>query len=59
MSVQIYLKYKYSYENIGFCILCVVDPKTLKLFEQTIEFPMIFTEKRHRRQPPPPPPTLI
>ena len=59
MSVQIYLKYKYSYENIGFCILCVVDPKTLKLFEQTIEISNDFhreTSQAPTPSPPPPPP---
>ena len=25
MSIQIYLKYKYTYENAGFCILCIDD----------------------------------
>ena len=27
MSIQIYLKYKYTYENAGFCILCIDDYK--------------------------------
>ena len=27
MSTQIHLKYKYTYENAGFCILCIDDSK--------------------------------
>ena len=29
MSIQIYFKYKYTYENAGFCILCI---DVLKIF---------------------------
>ena len=60
MSIQIYLKYKYTYENAGFCILSIDDFKILKIFNKLSKFSTIFTEKRHRHQPPPPrPPTSI
>ena len=32
MSIHIYLKYKYTYKNAGFCILCIDDFKILKIF---------------------------
>ena len=31
ISVQIYLKHKYTYENAGFCILCTDDFKMLQI----------------------------
>ena len=52
MSIHIYLKCKYTYENAGFCILCIDDFKILKIFIKHRNFPRFFTEKRHRRQPP-------
>ena len=42
MSIHMYLKCKYTYENAGFGILCIDNFKILKIY-------MIFTEKRHRR----------
>ena len=33
MSIQIYFKYKYTYENAGFCILCMDVFKILKTIE--------------------------
>ena len=56
MSISIYLKCKYTYENAGFCILCIDDIKILKIFVKLSKFSTIFTEKRHRRQPSPLPP---
>ena len=47
MSIQIYLKYKYTYENARFCILCIDDFKISKIFQNCRNFP---------RFPPPPPP---
>ena len=58
MSIHIYLKCKYTYENAGFCILCVDNFKILKLLPNHGNFPQLFNEKRHRRQPPPPPPNV-
>ena len=34
LSIQIYLKYKYTCENEGFCILCIDDFKILKIFNK-------------------------
>ena len=56
MSIEIYLKCKYTYENAGFCILCMNDFKISKIFIKLSKFSTIFYEKRHRRQPPPPTP---
>ena len=53
MSISIYLKCKYTYENAGFCILCIDDMKILKIFVKLSKFSTVFTEIRHRRQPPP------
>ena len=53
MSIQIYLKYKYTNENAVFCILCIDDFKILKIFQNCRNSPRFFTEKRHRRQLPP------
>ena len=55
MSIQIYFKYKYTYENARFCILCIDVFKILKFSNRLSKFYMIFIEKRHRRQPPSPP----
>ena len=56
MNIQIYFKYKYTYENAGFCILCIDEFKILKFSNRLSKFSMILTEKRHRSQPPFPPP---
>ena len=32
MSIQIHLKYKYTYKNAGFCMLCVDNFNILKIF---------------------------
>ena len=42
MSIQIYLKYKYTYEIGEFCILCVDDFKILKIFNKLSKFSTIF-----------------
>ena len=55
MSIQIYFKHKYTYENAGFCILCIDEFKTLKFSNRLSKFSVIFTAKHHRRQPPHPP----
>ena len=58
VSIQIYLKYKYTYENAGFCVRCIDDFKISKKFYKLSKFFTFFTEKRHSRHPPPPtPPT--
>ena len=57
MSIHIYLKCKYTYENAWFCILCIDDFKILKIFINR-NFPRFFTEKRHRRHPPQPPTSI-
>ena len=31
MSIEIYLRYKYTYKNAGFCVLCIDDFKMLKI----------------------------
>ena len=48
------LKYKYTYENAGFCVLCIDDFKILKNFNTLSKFSTFFTEKRHRRHLPTP-----
>ena len=42
MSIKIYLIYKYTYENAGFCILCIDDFKILKIFNKLSKFSTIF-----------------
>ena len=42
MSVHIYLKSKYTYENPGFCILCIDDFKILKIFNKLSKSSTIF-----------------
>ena len=42
MRIHIYLKCKYTYENAGFCILCIGDFKILKFFIKLSKFYMIF-----------------
>ena len=49
MSIQIYLKYRYIYENVGFCILCVDDFKILKLSNNDFHD---FHRETYRHQPP-------
>ena len=58
-SIQIYLKYKYTYENAGFCILCIDDFKILKIFNLTNyrNFPQFSPKNVVGANPPPPPPT--
>ena len=49
ISIHIYSKYKYTYENAGFCILCLDDLKILKIsifHRETSQAPT---------HPPPPP----
>ena len=52
MSIYMYFKCKYTYENAGLGILCADNFKILKIFIKLSKFSMIFTEKHHRRQPP-------
>ena len=59
MSIHINLRCKYTYENAGFCILCIDGFKILKLLSNYRNFPRFFPEKRHRRQPPPSTPTSV
>ena len=54
MSIQIHLKYKCTYKNAGFCILCTDEFKILKFSNRLSKFSMMFTKKRHRHQPSPP-----
>ena len=54
ISIQIYFKYKYTYENAGVCILCIDEFKILQFSNRLSKFSMIFIEKRHRCQPPTP-----
>ena len=51
LIMQIYFKYKYTYENAGFCILCIDEFKILKFSNKLSKFSMIFTEKRHPPTP--------
>ena len=57
MSIEIYLKRKYSYENAGFCTLWEDDFKILKIFVKLSKFSSIFhLETSHAPTPPPPSP---
>ena len=38
MGIQIYVKYKFTHENAGFCILCIDDFKILKIFNKLSKF---------------------
>ena len=49
MSIHIYWKCKYTYENAGFCIPCVDDLSNYR------NFPRFFTENVTGSNPPPPP----
>ena len=56
MSIHIYLKYKYTYENAGFCTFCIDYFKILKIFNKLSKFSTIFhRETSQARQSPPPP----
>ena len=55
MSIQIYFKYKYTYENAGFCILCMDVFKILK----TIEIFHDFHRKTSQATTPPPTSTCL
>ena len=57
MSIQIYLEYKYTYENAGFCILCIEDFKILKIFNKLSKFSHHFSLRNvtgANLNPPPP-----
>ena len=55
MSIQVYLKYKYSYGNAEFCILCIDDSKILKLLNKVLKFSTIFPRETSQAPTPPPP----
>ena len=57
MSVQIHFKYKYTYENARFCILCIDEFKILKFSNTLSKFSMISSRNVTSATPPPPPPT--
>ena len=60
MSIEIYLKCKYTYENAGFCILCIDDFKILKIFIKLSKFFAIFHQETSQAPTPPPhPPTSV
>ena len=42
MTIQMYLKYIFTYENAGFCILCIDDFKILQIFNKLSTFSTIF-----------------
>ena len=42
MSIQIYLKRKYTYDDAGFCIVCINDFTTLRIFNKLSKFSTIF-----------------
>ena len=58
MTIQIHLKYKFTYENAGFCIFCIDDFKILKIFNKLSKFSTIF-HRETSQAPIPPPPTSI
>ena len=55
MSVQIYFKYKYTYENARFCILCIDEFKILKFSNTLSKFSMISSRNVTGANPPPTP----
>ena len=57
ISMEIYLKCKYTYENAGFCILCIDDFKIIKIFYQAIEIFHAFYRETSQAPTPPPPTT--
>ena len=50
-----YLKCKYTYENPGFCVLCIDDFKILKTFQNCRNFSMIFHRETSQAPTPSPP----
>ena len=52
---HIYLKYKYTHENAGFCALCIDDFKILKIFNKLSKFSTIFHRGTSQAPDPPPP----
>ena len=59
MSIEIYLKCKYTYENAGFCKLCIDDFKILKFFIKLLKFSTIFHRETSQVPTPPPPPPNV
>ena len=53
MRIHIYFKCKYTYENAGFCILCIDDFKILKIFVKLSKFCTIFYRETSQAPPPP------
>ena len=51
VSIKIYLKYKYTYENAGFCVLCMDDFKILTNYRN---FPCFSPRNVTGANPPPP-----
>ena len=37
-TINLYLKCKHTYENAGFCILCIDDFKMIKIFQDYRDF---------------------
>ena len=58
MSIHIYLKYEYIYENAVFSILCTDDFKILKIFNKLLNFSTIFHQETSQAPGPPPPPNV-
>ena len=56
MSVKMYQKYKYTYENVGFCILCMGDFKIVKILSKLSKFSTIFRRETSQAPTPPLPP---
>ena len=42
MTIQMYLKYIFTYKNAVFCILCIDDFKILQIFNKLSTFSTIF-----------------
>ena len=53
VSIKIYLEYNYTYENAGFCVLCIDDFKILKNFNKLSNFPRFSTRNVTGANPPP------
>ena len=51
----VYWKCKYTYENAGFCILCIDDFKILKMFIKLSKFSTIFHRETSQAPTAPPP----
>ena len=58
VSIEIYLKRKYTYENAGFCVLIIDDFKILKKFYKLLKFPRFSLRNVTGANPPPPPPNV-